>query len=241
MDDQIIVSVASIPSRCVGLIRVIETLSPQCTQMMVYLNGYRLPDQLPVLPRRENVHYHISLVNEGPRGKFLFADRMPGYRIVCDDDLFYPHDYVYTMIQHITKLQRKAIVGLHGKLLLYRKPPEPMTYKFYRYNDTVTDYCPVHMLGTGVMAYHTSAFNVGFNCLEKGKIDDQVAIMAQDQQVPMVVVPHDKDWVKMDPVLSETDALHQDMFLKRETSNRIHDHGSWKLYTTDTNEIPNYF
>ena len=238
-DEQIIVSLASIPERQAGLLCVIERLLPQCDQMIVYLNGYAYDKD--ILPRDPKLCRIYSPVNEGPRGKFLFCDRMPGYHIIADDDLLYPSDYVYTMIQHIEKLKRKAVVGLHGKVFLYRKPPEPMTFKFYRYDQDVTDYQPVHMLGTGVMAYHSSAFSVGMHNLAPGKIDDQVALLAQAQQVPFVVVPHGHHWVGCDEVLSETSALHQNMQLKQQTSDRIHAFQNWRLYTTDTNDVPNYF
>jgi hypothetical protein len=238
MDDQIIVTLATIPSRIDGCTRAVNTLAPQCDQMLVWLNGLSQP---VACSQHANVTYHGSPENIGPRGKFWFHDRMPGYHIVVDDDLIYPDNYVYQMTQHIEKLQRKMIIGLHGKLFLYRKPPEPMTFKFYRFNDVVSDYQPVHMLGTGVMAYHSSAFHIGMQDLQAGKIDDQVAILAQQQQTPMVVVPHAHDWVLLDEKLAGIDALHQDMQLKQETSNRIHAFPCWRLYTTDTNDVPNYF
>jgi hypothetical protein len=237
MDEQIIVTLATIPSRAQGAISVIETLAPQCDQLLVWLNGLQ-PTSLPKLP---NVHYHYSPENVGPRGKFLFHDRMPGYHIVVDDDLIYPSNYVYTMIQHIERLQRKCVVGLHGKLFLCRRPPEPMTFKFYRYDETVLDFEPAHMLGTGVMAYHSSAFRISMQALTEGKIDDQVAIMAQLQYTPLVVVPHDRNFVLCNKELAETDALHQNMKLKQEASDRVHAFPCWKLYTTDTNDVPNYF
>lgn len=239
LDDQIIVSLASIPARRAGLVTVIESLIDQCDRMFVCLNGHPR-EEFKNLPDCSRIYYSWQEHNIGPRGKFMYSSVLPGYHIIVDDDLIYPTNYVYTMIQHIERLKRQTVVGLHGKLLLYRRD-QPMTFKFYRYDQEITDYEPVHMLGTGVMAYHRQVFDIDYRQLDEGKIDDQVALMAQQQRVPLIVVPHKLGWVQNNTSVSEIQALHQNMDLKRSASERIHSWPNWKLYTTDTNEVPNYF
>jgi hypothetical protein len=83
--------------------------------------------------------------------------------LVCDDDIEYPHDYVWWMVNHLREAEKltegkPAIVGLHGIVLPERSP----TYRRHR---RVLQHClapqhaywdqprasslsPVHVLGT---------------------------------------------------------------------------------------------
>jgi hypothetical protein len=95
------------------------------------------------------------------------------------------------MIENIEKYQRKAIVGLHGRIL---KPVIDDYYKalsvYCYYSPTIEDIW-VHMLGTGTTAFHTDTIEVCYsNFPLPNTADLQLAILAQKQEVPMLCVKH---------------------------------------------------
>ena len=227
--DQIVVSMASIPARLDGMLGVLARLLPTCDRFIVCLNGY--PDIHHALlddPKVTVVHAPSEM---GPRGKFYLCDNLPGYHIIVDDDILYPRDYVPTMIQHIEKFERQAVVGAHGKRFMYRKPPSPMTFEFFNFAVEVLEYQHVHMLGTGVMAYHSDTLTISPQQFEPGKIDDQFAIYCQENMIPCVVVPHAASWLADMEDVSLRGALRKNLDLRREASARIQAHEPWKLYT----------
>ena len=174
----------------------------------------------------------------GARGKFLMTANTPGYHIIVDDDILYPYDYVWTMISHVEYFKRQAIVGAHGKLFMYRKPPHPMTFINYNFADKIASYYPVHMLGTGTIAYHSSLITIDARSLAPGKIDDQVALLCQKFCIPCLVVPHNAQWMQDLTDISVLDALRRNIPLREEATQRIVNHASWKLFAIDDPNAP---
>jgi len=203
MNDQITISMASIPEREAGMLRVVETLLPYCDNFDVCLNGY--PNiQYDVLT---DPKVNVLRADWGARGKFYASRRTPGYHITVDDDLIYPTDYVATLIRGLEKYKRRAVVGIQGSFIVQG---QGSLISLYHQNDLSQD-IPVHMLGTGTMAYHTDSFNVDINALSEGKIDDQVAIMAGEAQVPMITLAHPGNWLVEDPDLALRKPLRRNL------------------------------
>ena len=208
--DRITVGMASVFSRCKGMIRVLESLLPACDHFDLYLNDYPIGFQLPIF-NDEKLTVYRAPPDLGARGKLYMAHRTPGYWLTVDDDLIYPADYTYKMVQAIEKYQRQAIVGVHGALFV--KPPDPMqpqTRVLFSHAARLEHDLPVHMLGTGIMAYHSDTIMLDWRPMEPGKIDEQVAVVAQESRVPMLCVAHPDDWVVEDDNLKYRDALRRD-------------------------------
>lgn len=204
MNDQVTISMASVPERQAGMLRVVESLLPYCDNFDICLNGYPNVKYDGFGDPKVNV---LRVPNIGPRGKFWLAHRTPGYHIVVDDDLIYPADYVTTLIRGVEKYKRKAVVGVHGQFIV-QGTAELMLLK---HQEALSQDIQVHMLGTGTMAYHTDAFNVNMADLTPGKIDDQVAALALEAGVPMIALRHDAGWLVEDPELAMQRPLRRDM------------------------------
>lgn len=226
--EQITVSMASIPSRIDGMLNVLERLLPGCDYFDISLNGYpKIDHALFHDPRVRIIHSDPEI---GARGKFLMADRTPGYHIIVDDDIHYPPDYVYQMIQHVEHFKRKAVVGVHGKLFVFRPPPEPITYEYFNYVYPLNDYRLVHMLGTGTIAYHSDLLEIGSAAFLPGKIDDQFAIYCQKHYIPQVTVPRRENWLTDMEDVSLRNALRKNLPLRIEASERIVQYPHWRLF-----------
>ena len=203
-DDQITIGMASIPVRASGMLRVLEQLLPQCDHFDLYLNGYdkNYTVPLPADATKNKLMVIKDAPDIGPHGKLYLAHRTSGYFLTVDDDLIYPAGYVTHIIQGIEKYNRTAFVGYHGALLAeYSDAMQPPCRCLFSHQDLVTEDLVVHMLGTGILGYHSSTGMIDWRKFEPGKIDDQVAAFAQDKRIPMVCLKHDRNWVVEDKKL----------------------------------------
>jgi hypothetical protein len=165
---------------------------------------------------------------------FGVTTEIEGYFFTCDDDIVYPGDYVYNMINHIENNNRKTIIGIHGIIL----------------NDIVKDYYRdrkvmaclntnptnrfVHILGTGAMAFHTSAIKLSFDpdwlIDYKNMGDIHFALRCQQLSIPMLCVKHDGDWLHyQDPKETIFDTHKNDCSKQTELVNNI----NWKINTIE--------
>jgi hypothetical protein len=190
--EPVIASLASMSEREASLERTVASLLPQVDRLRVYLNGYEhVPgflDDPKIDVARSQDHG-----DRGDAGKLHWlAERFPGFRLSCDDDLVYPPDYAATMVAAVERYSRRALVGLHGRLY---KPGGEQEAGFYCLDDLAEDQ-PVNFLGTGVMAYHTSVLSVNGDGPARNMADQWVAARAQSDAIPCVVVAHRGDWLQ---------------------------------------------
>jgi hypothetical protein len=164
--------------------KTVASLRPQVDRLFVALNNY--PSTPDFLNEGEYIHLDNST---GDAAKFYNVEKWDGYFFSCDDDLIYPPDYVQTMITAIHKY--KGIVTLHGK-----KYPRPFT-TFYNMltNVRCLDNCDndtfIDVPGTGVMAFHTSMFNLHYADFKRPNMADVwVCVKAIQQQVKIVALTH---------------------------------------------------
>lgn len=194
--DHIRVGVASMPGREAGLQKVLEIISPQADEVFVYLNNLdSVPDSCRGLP---NVSFFTG-PDLGDRGKFAFMEGFSGYYLTVDDDIEYAPFHVQHIIDGIERYGRRAVVGWHGSIFAddfeefynaqYRKV---LSFRFLRGKDT-----QVHLLGTGVCGFHTDSIAISSeDFIHPNMADVFLAIEAQRQSVPMMVLAHEKDWAR---------------------------------------------
>lgn len=190
-DDSITVSLASIPSRRAGLLRVVQALVDQVDRLNVYLNNY---DDVPEFLRHPKIRVARSQDHGDIRdnGKFFFlAETDCGYCLTVDDDIFYPPDYVARLVAKVKQYGHQAIVGLHGTIL----PPRierffaPNGRTVLSFKQELVDDRQVHILGTGTTAWHTSTLPLALGDFEStGMADLWLAAKAQRLGVPMIAV-----------------------------------------------------
>lgn len=190
--DFVTASLAALPERSGSLEQTTASLLGQVDRLNVFLNGW---EAVPEFLSHEKITVERSQDHEdrSDSNKFFWAQEIKGYHFTCDDDLVYPKDYVYKMVQHIESRDRKAVVTLHGRIM----KPAPVD-SFYRGAKRVlhnqkklTIDAAVHLGGTGCMAYHTDTISVKWEDFEQPHMADiWMGVLAKDQNVPIVVLRH---------------------------------------------------
>ncbi|MCO4238786.1 FkbM family methyltransferase [Pseudarthrobacter raffinosi] len=235
--DSVRIGIATMPGRERGLKAVLEALLPQADEIFVYLNGADIPPS--DIAHDSRVRFFTG-PDYGDRGKFLFIEGFDGYYLTCDDDIEYPDFYVDYMIDGIERYGRKAIVGWHGSIFsddfedyYNSKYRRVLSFSTLRGKDT-----PVHLLGTGIAGFHTSTMPVEFEDFHYPNMADAfLARKAQWNNVPMVVLRHEKGWaipIEADaPSISNVSLGKGDPVAKFDVrahvSKLVKDHGAWKI------------
>lgn len=181
---------------------VIKNILPQVDHIFVFLQFY---DHIPYFLNNKKITV-IQGENEpkafllGSSAKFFWADKLTGYYITIDDDILYPSDYVKYCINKINEYEKKAIVGFHGTIFKDKNKNNEMNRKLFHYENRLEKDTFVHMLGTGVMAYHTDTIRMSLqNFKTKCQDDLWFAVAAQKQKIPMICLARKENYINMIP------------------------------------------
>ena len=188
----IIVSLCSIPERILFLQEIINSILPNVDRLNVFLNNYQnIPDFLInekiVIERSQN---HSD---NGDSNKFFWVDKINNaYHFICDDDIIYKKKYFDFMIKKLRFYNNKVIVSLCGSYIVVSKKNFIDYYKS-RYhihiNTEQSDDLLMHIVGTGVMCYHTNHINLTLFCLPYPNMADiWLGIYAKKYNIPLVRV-----------------------------------------------------
>lgn len=229
-------SLATIPARERGLRHVVEALLPQVDALGVYLNEY---DRVPSFLDREQIVVARSQQSgvRGDAGKFFWAGTTNGYQLVCDDDLDYPQDYVERLVAGIERHGRRAVVGFHGCVLREQVDDYHTSRHLLHFTHRLAADRAVHVLGTGVAGYHTSAITVRRGDFPaRDMADVSFALLGQHQRVPFICLRRPEKWLAELPGLNADSiyvrarrraAVNRDL-PDRETL-AVRAHGRWEL------------
>lgn len=242
--DPVIVAMATFPPRRQGMVEVVNALLPQCDKFYLYLNGYTsVPEELPKSDKLVCVCAGPGCAHAdiGSQGKFFWVGQDEGYYLTVDDDIFYPQDYVAYMVACVDKYSRKAIVGLHGSIFRLkggaRLPPRnPLKdcRTLYPYNKKLAQDLAVHVLGAGVMACYPKAIGLTFDAC-KGPVhsgdDEDIAIWGQRNNVALVKVATEKDWVRPNPAMWVRDPLHRRAGYIQSADTKLRAWSEWAIRT----------
>jgi len=188
----------------------------------IYLNGYASVPPFLLNPKiTVEWSQTCPFGDRGDAGKFYWAEMVAaGYHVIIDDDIIYPPDFVETLVTWCQRYQNKAIVGTHGVVLT-----EPFTgyyesRRVYPYAKTLENAVSVHLVGTGGVCYHTGALRV---CREEFKhpnmADIWLALLAQEQRVPTVCIPHKAGWLRDIPGTGRDSIFHHSLKRIRSAKN----------------------
>ena len=195
---------ATIPSREEQLPRVVDSVLGQVDELHVYLDGHpEVPECLEHL--RIIVHQRGDMgLSLGDAGKFLGCGKK-GYHLHFDDDLIYPPDYAARMVRHVERHGRRAVVSAHGARL-----PREVNGSYYKARTTyrclgdVPEEVPVHVVGTGALAWHTDCeLQLPDDPREvfprPNMADIWLAIRLKKIGIPAYAVPHSTGWLEALP------------------------------------------
>ncbi|MFN3200019.1 MAG: glycosyltransferase [Bradymonadia bacterium] len=207
----VIASMAAIPRRAESLREVVRRLEGQVDHLNICLNGW---DEAPEWLDRPWITVRLEDNTLGDAGKMLwvedllseayYADRSErllwkfrqgqgAYHLLVDDDIEYPQLYASVLAARIENYQRQAVLGFHGAVL-HGDVGSYYQDRTVRHMTEASDAdTPVHVLGTGVMAYHTSTLALRLEMFTQPNMADLfVALAARDQGVPMVALAREE-------------------------------------------------
>jgi len=233
--EMIVASVSSVGWREDGLKRVVSDILPQVDRLNVFLQGYKkiplfLQHPKIIVARGEDYPQALAL---GACAKFFWADTVQGYHFTIDDDIIYPKNYVEYCIQKIEQYHRKAVVGFHGSILKdgLKSYNERICLCF---ENGLDDDAHVHILGTGVLAYHTETIRVSMcNVFKRNMADICFGIIAQEQHIPLICIQRLQGYLKS---IKELSTHPLSITIQSERSGgcdrfaAIQKYGVWNLY-----------
>lgn len=175
----------------------LPTIVDQGDNVFIYCNNYREP---PPCVAASRAHYILDTASTlKAAAKFTWVGEH-GYQFTVDDDIYYPPDYVETLIHWLERYKRRAIVGVHGFVMPAEVTKFPWRSVSYPFQEALEDVRPVHVIGTGTVAFHqslTERFPWAMMREHPASNDECLAVMARARGVPMFVVPRAREWMRV--------------------------------------------
>lgn len=197
-------TLATYPPRYECARKVIRRVSSQLDRLHVYINDQNgAGPEWSSLPA--NVHLTRGRFAKGDLsdvGKFYFDPELSteDVHFTLDDDIAYPEDYVERTLHHLNAFDGAAMVGYHAcklpdvEIASYFDQGQMSKRSFMQHVD---GYTPVHLLGTGTMAYAADRIRFPLSAfLCQDMADLWVAVRANDEGVPMLCCPREKHWLR---------------------------------------------
>lgn len=208
----LVASMATIPGRRRMLEDCVLSLLVQCDKVRVFLNEY--PDVPAFLNhRRIEVRRSQDWDDMGDAGKFGWIDAAddPGYRIIVDDDLVFPPDFVAKITAKVNAYENRAIVGMHGVLL--RQPVASYYDAEYRsvfhFQSSLRHDRTCHVLGTNALCYYSDALKMTWaDFMFRNMADIFLARYAQEHRLAMVTPGRPQNWVRQNSQAEEFDTIY---------------------------------
>ncbi|PXF48344.1 hypothetical protein BWQ96_01804 [Gracilariopsis chorda] len=241
-------SIASLWTREAALHSAIHSLSTQVDHINVYLNGYDsvpsylLAPHITVLRSQDK----MSRGDIGDIGKFFWCNEIDtDFHLTADDDIIYPRSYVSSLLEFWKTFRSPVVVGVHGIRIRQEDltPSQGGKGKGYYGSrevfmavEQVREPQNVHIIGTGTLMYRPQdigRIDIDQVFQEPNMADVWFGILAQNLQLPMIIIPHEADWIK------EVPGTFDNSIYKRSTRSRTSDRlqtraaksvGTWKLH-----------
>lgn len=233
--DPIVAGVASIPDRVEYLRQAVASVVPYVDELHVYLNGY---PETPAFLDHPKITVHRSQEHGdlGDAGKFFTVGTQRCYYLAIDDDIVYPPDFVWTLLNHLRnarKKGRKVAVGLHGKVM-----PSRVAHYYgghlcqYHGTQALAEAKAVHVLATCGLVFHTDDLPITIADFAgpRNMADIHFSIACQRHQVGCLVIPRPDRWIRIQPIPVENTIwgqYHRNDWAQTELFNSWPD---WRLY-----------
>jgi hypothetical protein len=174
----------TIPSRFEILPVVLKCLLPQVTRLNVMINEHTIQQRVELSD--SDKYYKIE-------------EAAPGYIFTCDDDIFYPPDYVQKSIEAIEKYGRKYVISYHGRVWNHpcknyytdRKNKGLPNEEMYRCIEGFEGDHFVECAGDGVAAWHTDTFKMRYDYCEYPNMSQLwLALKCNEDNVKQIAIGH---------------------------------------------------
>jgi hypothetical protein len=205
--DAICASIATHPPRLDMLKESVDSLAPQVDHLFIYLNNYRqVPDFLVAHEHRSKIHYILDTSSTfRAAAKFFWLAKHRCYWLLCDDDIIYPPDYARTLVTKLQGSRQPCVLGVHGLLFhqtithYYKSIRKMLLFEQKLEQDT-----PVHMLGTGTLAMHSSLFTddeLTHLLSHPIENDEMFAILCREKAIPQIAIKRAAGWLRSNPAM----------------------------------------
>lgn len=203
---KITATMATFPGREYCLVETIRSIIDQVDELNIYANNLHetqiklhIP---PIYLHHKKIKWYYSdhhLGDLGDAGKFYQVEKIKGYHFTIDDDIIYPPDYVITLINAIEVNQRKAIVSLHGRIMPPHKVQSYYKNALQQFSclRNLNQDSAAHIVGTGVMAYHTDTLRIPFKVFEAINMADiWFSKYCNENNIPRLILQHRAGWIR---------------------------------------------
>ncbi|WP_122468921.1 hypothetical protein [Brevundimonas lutea] len=192
----VIAGMASIPGREKSLSLAIDSLQGQVDHIFVYLNNHV---SVPQCLNKANITVFRSQDHGDLRdnGKFFILDHLKSdvFFFSVDDDIVYPSDYVWRLVNSLKSFELKAAVGVHGAIYP-RVPASFFSRSVVHFQRPLDQTLAVSVLGTGTTAFHTSVVKPRLADFGDGGIADlRLAAFLKANGVPALAVARSDKWL----------------------------------------------
>jgi len=193
----LVAHIATIPNRINSLRLVIASLYPQVDKIFVMLNGHANVPEID--DNQGKINFTILDNSLGDAAKVLNLQK-ENFNFLCDDDIIYPPNYCeYMLSKHST--HPSTLITLHGKV--YRRPVIKSHGGYreaYHCMGEVQGDHTVDTGGTGVMLIPPNTLTITpADCPRKNMLDIWLAKRAKEQNIPIIVIEHSKDFLSYIP------------------------------------------
>ncbi len=191
---------ATVAGNEVALRSAVMSLLPQVDGLFLYLNGYS--EVPPFLDKLEQVTCQLDPAGTryGDAGKFWGLEQVENaIYLTCDDDILYPQDYVQRMTEALAELKGRAVVCVHGSLLV-----QPMENFYANGSRSVLHFAgelirrrQVHVPGTGTCAFHSSTVDMTLDQFETANMADiWLTKFMAEKHIEAYTVAHKGLWLR---------------------------------------------
>lgn len=190
-------AMATYPARFGKLGEVIASILPQLDKLYVYINE---SDEVPECLLHDKI---IPLLGKDHDGNLSATGKVyplkyikDGYCFTLDDDFILPSDYVLKMKNAIDTFDKKAIMTVHGSIFAPNADWYFERSVVYEVKQALDHFRFVNLPGSATLAFHTSTLDIQYSDFPKTPmVDLQFAIQALEQQVPILAIPREEDWL----------------------------------------------
>lgn len=218
--DKIVATMATMPGREESLRDVIASIIDQVDELRIYANNLHKKEIKLHIPPIYLHHRKLKWLfsddhagDLGDAGKFYHIEDIDGYHFTIDDDIIYPPDYVATMVEAVDRYERRCAVSLHGRTF------GPGSIRSY-YHCAAGQYSCMrhvaadkhaHVIGTGVLAYHTDTLRIPFSEFQASNMGDiWFSKYCQEKKIPRIILKHEAGWVKDSQNYDQSNTIYAD-------------------------------
>jgi hypothetical protein len=232
-------NMATMPERLPALRDTVNSILPQCDLLNIYLNRF---DEIPEFLKHPKIKTYLGKDHRGDMGdvgKFYKVSGQKGYIFTVDDKILYPSDYVAKMVRTIERTGRKAVVSNHGRN--FHTNRKSSSYYFdcaqtFMYS-LAYPLTFVHEIGTGVLAFHSSTIRPCLKWFPNTNMTDiYFSIACQKRDIPLIIHPHAKDWIRLGNKHDENFSIHAFCNRNDGFQTQVINEFEWRILTCQLDE-----